>query len=149
MAETLEEFFVARDWGAIEDANRWIVTRDARDGARVTLELSACDGERYRVLFLCDGYPAVAPSVAFVNEAGSKADRHAWPRGDPEFHREVKLPPASFLCMPLTREGLAHHADWATKAGVDAWKGDTHTLMDLFNRVHRLLTGPHYVGRAQ
>lgn len=147
--ESLDEFFAARDWAAIEAVNGWKVTRDAEDGARVILELNARDGERYRVLFVCDGYPGAAPSVAFVSVEGSKADPRAWPRGDQDFHQEVKQPPASFLCMPLTREGLAHHPDWATNAAARPWKSGVHTLMDLFNRMQRLLGGPHYLGRGQ
>lgn len=149
MMVSLDEFFAARDWTAIEAANGWKVTRDADDGARVILELSARDGERYRVLFVCDGYPDAAPSVAFVNVEGSKSDPRAWPRGDQDFHQEVKQPPNSFLCMPLTREGLVHHPDWATNSAARSWNGGSHTLMDLFNRTQRLLGEHHYLGRGQ
>lgn len=147
--ESLDQFFAARDWTAVEAANGWTVTRDAGDSARVILELSARDCERYRVLFLCDGYPAAPPSVAFVNAEGAKSDPRAWPRGDQEFHQEVKQPPNSFLCMPLTREGLAHHPDWASNVAALSWKSGVHTLMDLFNRIQRLLGGPHYLGRGR
>ena len=147
MSSALDEFFAARDWTAIEAATGWSVVRDEEDSARVLLSLKARDGEPYQVQFLCDEYPQRAPSVAFVNAAGSKSDPRAWPRGDGEFFQEVKPPPWSFVCMPLTREGIALHADWLT-SGVDVWNPARHTLMDLFNRMQRLLNGPYYQGRG-
>jgi hypothetical protein len=148
MPQSLDEFFAGRDWPALEAAAGWTVTRDPQDNVRIVLVVSARDGESYRVLFLCDGYPDVAPSVAFVNEHGSKADPSAWPRGSGAFFDEVKPPPSSFLCMPLTREGLHHHPDWARSAA-GAWNPDAHTLMDLFNRMQRLLNSDQYEGRGR
>lgn len=149
MALSLDEFFAAHDWAALEGATGWSVVRDENDKERVLLSLKASDGEAYQVLFLCDGYPQRAPSVAFVNAAGSKSDPRAWPRGDNEFFQEVKPPPNSFVCMPLTREGIAHHADWLTSETSDVWNPERHTLVSLFNRMHRLLNGPYYQGRGQ
>jgi len=147
MAPSLDEIFAMADWLAVQRAAGWKATRDPEDPDRVVLDISARDGEHYRVLFLCDEYPRRSPSVAFVNNEGSKMDPRAWPRGDQEFLKEVKPPPNSFLCMPLTREGLAHHAEWARTA-VGAWNPEVHTIMDLFNRVRRLLHGDHYLGRG-
>lgn len=149
MRESLDAFFAARDWRPILAATGWSIIRDADDSARVLFGVEARDGESYRTLILCDGYPDLAPSVAFINQAGSKTDFRAWPRGDSAFFDEVKPPPNSFLCVPLTREGLAHHPDWCTSPTARPWRADTHSLMDIFNHVHRLLNGDHYQGRAQ
>lgn len=148
MRQSLDDFFSTRDWPSIESATGWLVVRDPDDAARVFLTLTARDGQSFRVLFLCDRYPDLAPSVAFVNADGSKSDPVAWPCGDSIFLEEVKPPPASFLCMPLTREGLAHHPDWAT-SGTGAWNPDVHSLIDLFNRMQRLLGGDSYQGRGK
>ena len=146
--QSLDEFFATRDWSALQAATGWSVVRAGGDDqTKVFLTVVAKDGERYRVFFLCDGYPNQAPSVAFVNDDGSKLDPRAWPRGDGEFFNEVKPPPNAFLCMPLTREGLAHHPDWA-RGAVGAWNPTVHSLMDLFNRIQRLLNGDHYQGRG-
>lgn len=147
MAQALDDFFASRDWPALQEIAGWRVERDAKDTERVVLTVPARDGELYRILLLCDGYDGVAPSVAFINEHGSKSDARAWPRGDAEFFKEVKPPPSSFICMPLTREGLQHHTDWI-KSEVGAWKPGVHTLMDLFNRLKRLLNSDHYLGRG-
>lgn len=148
MAESLDALFAGRDWPAILAATGWSVARDEQDSVRVVLDLRARDRQPYRVLFLCDGYPSMAPSVAFINAAGSKADPAAWPRGDAAFLEEVKPPPNSFLCMPLTREGLAHHPDWAGSPTAQPWSADLHSLMDLFNHIQRLLNSEHYQGRG-
>jgi hypothetical protein len=143
----LDQFFAARDWGAICSATGWSLERPKDDAELVYLSLTARDDERYRVLFQCDHYPKLAPSVAFVDAEGSKLAPKAWPHGDDEFFQEIKPPPNAFLCMPLTREGLAHHGEWAS-AGVAIWNPLTHTLADLFNRMHRLVNGPHYLRRG-
>lgn len=146
--DALDAFFGSRDWRTIGAATGWEVARDEADPARVVLRLQARDKEVYRVLFVCDGYPSLAPSVAFINEVGSKADPASWPWGDATFFEEVKPPPHSFLCMPLTREGLAHHPDWERSPDAQPWRGDVHSLMDLFNRVQRLLNSEHYHRRG-
>lgn len=148
MGQTLDQFFSSRDWASIEAVSRWTVQRDDLNRDLVRLQVLAADGERYTVLFACDGYPVLAPSVAFISALGSKADPTAWPKGAPAFFEEVKPPPSSFLCMPLTREGLAQHADWRNSPANDVWDGERHSLLDLFNRVQRLLNGPHYSGRG-
>lgn len=147
MVQTLNEFFTSRDWAQLQAATGWKVSRDPDDVERVFLVLPARDGEVYRVLCLCDGYPQTPPSVSFVDEKDSKTTRSAWPRGNAEFDREVKPPPNCFLCMPLTREGLAHHQEWKTNPAADAWNPTRHSLMDIFNRVHRILNGTDYLGR--
>jgi hypothetical protein len=149
MVQTLDEFFASNDWDMLEAATGWKVVRDAKNPQLVRLYLEAKkDGDKYIVLFVCDGYPTTAPGAAFINEEGSKADAKAWPTGTPEFLSEVKPPPNSFFCMPWTREGLTHHKEWRTNAAVDPWNGDRHTLMDLFNRMQRILNGPYYTGRG-
>lgn len=149
MAQTLDEFFAAHDWGAIEAATGWRVSRDRANQSLVRLYLSAKrDGERYIALFSCDGYSNLAPGAAFINEEGSKMDPKAWPTGTKEFLDEVKPPPNSFLCMPWTREGLASHGDWRQTPAADPWDGNRHTLMNLFNRAQRILNGPYYTGRG-
>jgi hypothetical protein len=147
MSSELDKFFACHDWAVIEATTGWKVTRDEQDAERVLLDLVARDGERYLVLFLCDGYPKLAPSVAFVSVEGSKADPKAWPHGDNVFLEEIKPPSSCFICMPLTREGLRHHPDWATSQ-VGAWNPSVHTLIDLFNRMQRLLSSDHYLGRG-
>lgn len=146
MRESLDEFFARQDWPRIEASAGWVVRRDPDDPERLILTVRATDEERYHLLCLCDGYAKRPPSVAFVNGEGSKDDATAWPTGDSEFLSEVKPPPSCFLCMPLTREGLQHHPDWAAK-GI-AWDPERHTLLDVFNRVQRLLVGPNYRGRG-
>jgi hypothetical protein len=86
--------------------------------------------------------------VAFINAQGSDGDRKAWPDGNSVFCEVVKLPPESFLCTDLTREGFAHHADWISRP--TAWKGTTHTLLNLFNYIQDdLLNSVNYQGRAK
>jgi hypothetical protein len=50
--------------------------------------------------------------------------------------------------MPLTREGLQHHGEWKTNPDADAWNGEQHTLLDIFNRLKRLLNSQNYFGRG-
>lgn len=147
MAQSLDEFFSSRDWTALESLWGWSVSRDELDGSVVFLALKARDGEPYRVRLICDGYPSSPPSVAFVNAAGAKEDDTAWPRGSNELDQEVKPPPSCFLCMPLTREGLAHHPNWRTEFPDQVWDGNKHTLLDIFNRIQRLLHASYYTGR--
>lgn len=148
MPDRVGEFLAKHDWELLRAIKGWQVERDDANPDVVRLTLSARDGERYTVRFVCDGYPAAAPSVAFVNAEGSSADRKAWPAGNDAFHQVVKLPPASFLCTDLTREGFAHHPDWVNRP--TAWKGDTHTLMNLFNYVQDdLLNSANYQGRVR
>lgn len=142
MSSPLDDFWAAGNWTALERVNGWTVTRD---GDRVRFSLPARDGQRYLVQLGCDGYPGKAPSVVFINEAGSALDPASWPTGVREFHSVVKPPPASFLCMPLTREGLAHHAEW--RARPDAWN-DRSNLLLIFNCLGRLLGGSEYTGRG-
>jgi hypothetical protein len=148
MSQSLDEFFATRDWSALESVSGWSATRDEADQDIVYLAVKARDGEQYRVRCICDGYPSEPPSVAFVNDSGSKDDVRAWPRGTPELDQEVKAPPSCFLCMPLTREGLAHHPNWRTEFPEQAWSPAKHTLLDIFNRVRRLLHADYYTGRG-
>jgi hypothetical protein len=138
----LDEFFGRHDWDLLHRTNGWKVSRD---GDLVLLVLRARDGEVYRVSFVCDGYPDKAPSAFFVNAAGSQDEKAAWPKGTDEFMGSVKPPPASFICMPLTREGLGHHNDWYGKPG--AWDSKK-SLLDLFNYFGRLLGSSGYLGRG-
>lgn len=142
MSTPLDDFWAAHDWVALERVNGWVVSRE---GERVRLSVLARDGERYLVQLGCDGYPATAPSTVFINEAGSARDKRAWPVGTGKFHEVVKVPDNCFLCMPLTREGLAHHPDWKGQPG--AWN-ERSSLLDLFNYLRRLLNGPDYAGRG-
>lgn len=147
MADKLGEFLASNDWELLRTIKGWQVERDSVAADVVRLTLSARDGERYTVRFVCDGYPDTAPSVVFINSAGSPTDRTAWPAGNDEFYRVVKLPPASFLCTDLTREGFAHHSEWMNRP--TAWKGSIHTLMHLFNYIQDdLLNSANYHGRA-
>jgi hypothetical protein len=147
MAQSLDELFATRDWPALEALRGWFVARDEKDRDIVYLRLTARDNEAYRVRCVCDGYPAAPPSVAFVNDEGRKDDHTAWPKGLGELDQEVKPPDACFLCMPLTREGLAHHPEWRTNCRDQAWDGDRHTLLDIFTRGHRILHADFYTGR--
>ena len=147
MSQSLDEFFATRDLAALQGGTGWSVSRDERDPARVVLSVAARDGQVYRALFLCNGYPLLAPSMSFVNDDGSKLDARAWPHGDADFLGEVKPPPNAFVCVPLTREGLQHHPEWAT-SGAKVWNPEVHTLMDLFNYTQRLLNSGHYLGRG-
>lgn len=141
---TLDEFMTSQDWDLLKAVNGWDV---ARDGDRLLFELTARDGERYAVRLLCDDLPRRAPSVVFVDDAGSHAVPRAWPRGNGRFFEVVKLPPNSFLCMPLTREGLQHHPQWRDTPSINAWR-EGSSLMEVFNYLQRLLSSPDYGGRA-
>jgi hypothetical protein len=147
MADKLGEFLAGHDWKLLESIKGWRVERDADNPDVVRFALPARDEERFIVRCICDSYPEEAPRVAFVNASGSAADRSAWPAGDDEFHKVVKLPAACFLCTDLTREGFEHHPDWKNRS--NAWRGSTRTLMDLFNYLHDLLNSIHYQGRAK
>jgi hypothetical protein len=146
MADTLTEFFAAQKWDAVSKVAGWHVERDAENTDVVRLTLPARDGERYILRCVCDGYPKEAPSVKFATADGDVSVTSAWPAGDNLFHEVVKLPPASFLCTDLTREGFAHHGPWRGKS--NAWDENTHTLMDIFNYVQRMLNSEHYLKRA-
>lgn len=147
MADKIAEFLAKPDWKLLETLKRWRVERDGENPDVVRLELFARDAERYLVRFVCDGYPEKPPSTKFINAQGSDSDKTAWPAGIGEFHSVVKLPPDSFLCTDLTREGLQHHPDWASHSTV--WNGNMHTLMDLFNYLHDLLHSNDYQHRAK
>jgi hypothetical protein len=147
MPDKLGEFLTACNWKLLRTIKGWQVERDDVATDVVRLSLSASDGECYIVRFVCDGYPDLAPRVVFIDAAGSTSERTAWPDGDVTFYQVVKLPPNSFLCTDLTREGLAHHPDWANLGS--AWNGQKHTLMHLFNYIQdEILNSPHYKGRA-
>jgi hypothetical protein len=147
MADNLGEFLAQQDWELLRTIKGWHVERDAVSTDVVRLTLPARDGERFILRCICDGYPDKAPSVAFINAAGSTADRTAWPAGTATFYLVVKLPTESFLCTDLTREGFQHHQEWTARP--NAWKGSTHTLLDLFNYVHELLNSTDYEGRTK
>jgi len=148
MPDKIGEFLASHNLELLKAIKGWQVERDDVATDVVRLTLSAPDGERYIVRFICDGYPDIAPRVAFVNAEGSSADRTAWPAGNAAFYEVIKHPPHSFLCTDLTREGFEHHAAWVGRP--TAWKGSTHTLMDLFNYIQDdLLNSINYQGRAQ
>jgi hypothetical protein len=149
MSQSLDECFAARDWGEVERVQGWSVKREGIERNLVFFGVSARDGQRYRVLFGCDSYPQLAPNAAFVDDEGSKTDAKAWPTGTAEFLGVVKPPPNCFLCMPLTREGLLHHPEWLKDPALGAWNPEKHTLLDLFNYVHRLLNSDEYTGRGR
>lgn len=148
MSDKIAEFLAAHDWDMLRAVKGWEVERDSGAPDVVRLTLSARDGERYTVRFLCDNYPITAPSVAFIDATGSALNRIAWPAGNTAFYEVVKLPPQSFLCTDLTREGFAHHPNWVGMP--TAWKAETHTLMNLFNYIQDdLLNSNNYEGRAK
>ncbi len=142
---TLAEFLAAHPWDALEVANGW---RVRRDGDRVEFDLTARDGEPYTARLLCDDYPRRAPSVVFVDAQGSPSTPKAWPKGNGRFLEVLKPPPHCFICMPLTREGLAHHTNWLSDHTMNPWNAERSTLMDVFNYLQRLLSGPDYTGRG-
>jgi hypothetical protein len=142
---SLDEFMAAHPWETLEAANGW---RLRRDGDRIEFDLTARDGEAYTARLLCDNYPRAAPSVVFVDAQGSPSGSRAWPKGNGRFFEVVKPPPNCFLCMPLTREGLAHHSDWLRDPAKKPWDAERSTLMDVFNYLQRLLSGPDYTGRG-
>ena len=140
---TLDDIMGATNWNVLKNLKGWLVTRK---GDVVTIEMSAKDSQRYHIALLCNRYPMEAPSVAFVNSQGNKMDRSAWPMGRGLLADILKHPPQAFLCTELTREGLAHHAEW--KGLQTAWNGDHHTIIDVFNLIQRLLNSDGYTGRA-
>lgn len=147
MSEAVSAFLATLNLPFLKAVKRWTIEQDSVAPDVVRLTLFASDGESFIVRFVCDGYPELAPRVTFVNVEGSAADRTAWPRGNAAFYEVVKLPPNSFLCTDLTREGFAHHPDWVGRG--TAWKGSTHTLLHLFNYIQDdLLNSPNYEGRA-
>lgn len=144
----LDELFAAHDWDVVYRLSGWRIERDRDDAAIVRASLRARDGEEYHLQLLCDDYPERPPSVTFVNEEGWASDVRAWPSGTPAFHVFVKPPPVSFLCLPLTREGLSYHRAWTRDPSVDAWDPRRHHLLDVLARVQLLLDGPEYLGRG-
>ena len=148
MSHPLSDFLAAHDWDRIKRVNGWRLSRRDEDPDILIFELQAMDGEEYRALVECSGYPDQAPSVVFVNDKGSASDPRAWPKGTGRFHEVVKPPPHCFLCMPLIREGLAHHGDWRDNPRVRAWNSQVHTLMDVLNYLQRLLHSQDYQGRG-
>jgi len=147
MSDKLGEFLDKHDWELLGAIKGWHVERDAVSPDFVRLTLPASDGEKYILRCRCDGYPEQAPGAVFIDAAASPNERTAWPAGTTEFYQVVKLPPASFLCTDLTREGFARHPEWKGRA--NAWNGTTHTLMDLFNYIHELLNSHEYQGRCK
>lgn len=147
MADNLTEFLAKHDWAVLKAIKGWQIERDDVDMNIVRLTLPARDGELYLLRCICDKYPDLAPRATFVSAQGSSGDVKAWPKGNAAFYEVVKHPPHSFLCTDLTREGFEHHPEWANSP--NAWKGTTHTLMDLFNYVQDdLLNSLNYLGRA-
>ena len=136
---SLDKYWAAQDWAAKERLGGWKVERRGDD---VFLALQApSDGERYRVRIRCDGYPERPPSVKFVDDAGSENVPRAWPKGG----AIIKPPSECFLCTDLTREGIAHHKDWASNP--KAWR-NTKTVLDVINMLVELLRGGEYHGRG-
>lgn len=125
---------------------RWQIERASNDSNIVFARLVARDAAAYRLLMECDGYPVVAPSVVFVDDAGNKQNPSAWPRGTDEFGQIVKPPQQCFLCTGVTREGLAHHPNWRGTA--EGWDPARHTLFDVLALVQSLLDSPSYQGRG-
>ena len=146
MADALTKFLASQDWDALGRIMGWYVERDIENTDVVRLTLPARDGELYILRCVCDGYPEEAPSVKFQDAQGVVSVASAWPAGNSEFHKVVKPPPDCFLCTDLTREGFGHHPAWRGRPG--AWDGKTHTLMDIFNYVQRLLKSNDYLKRA-
>ncbi len=147
MADNLGEFLAKQDWALLQAIKGWHVERDDVSKDVVRFTLPARDDDRFTVCLLCDGYPDTPPSVKFIDAAGSTTERTAWPSGTAEFYLVVKVPPHSFLCTDLTREGFAQHPEWTNRP--NAWNGATHTLLDLFNYIHDLLNSKSYQGRCK
>jgi hypothetical protein len=147
MTDKLREFITSQDWEILRAVKGWQIKRDDVAPDVVRLSLLARDNERYIVRFVCDSYPELPPKVAFVDEYGADNILTAWPAGNTAFHEVVKLPPHSFLCTDLTREGFQHHPEW--KDRLTAWRS-TSTLMDLFNYIQDdLLNSTNYEKRAK
>lgn len=142
----LEAFFATFDIELVQRMNGWKIHHE---GELVYFTLPARDEEEYTALIICDGYRQVAPGVAFIDEAGSKLVSAAWPAGDAYFADYVKPPPASFICAPITREGLEHHTEWKQNPSVSPWNPTLHDLSDVLNFLSRLLRSPHYSGRLK
>ena len=147
MASQLDNFLAQLDLERLQRVNGWIVKRSVDNPDIVLFTVRAKDDNEYIARCEGAGYPDVAPSVVFVNGEGSKTEPKAWPAGTPLFGQIVHPPPECFICTSLIREGLAHHPDWKTDASKDPWNPSKHTLMDVFNLLTRLLTGPEYTGR--
>jgi len=138
MPETLDQFLSgsSRDWATITHLNSWVISRDEEI---ITFKLFASDGEQYIVRIICDNYPAVPPSVFFINGIGEKTDIRAWPSGQGIFFEYVKPPMNCFICAPLTLEGIQHHPEWKS-----IWNPNANTIMDVLNFIHALLNDPKY-----
>lgn len=147
MPDKLGEFLSQHDWELYSRIKGWKVERDTVDTNVLRFYLRARDGEQFTVRCVCDNYPEHAPSVKFINVQGSTEDKAAWPRGNNQFHEVIKLPPESFLCTDLTREGFAHHNEWVNKP--TAWNGTVEALMTLFNYINDLLNSKDYESRAK
>ncbi|MEQ6390318.1 hypothetical protein RZN22_13470 [Bacillaceae bacterium S4-13-58] len=145
MQQDLKEFIDAVNWETLKKVNDWEISLNDEI---IDFQLNANDGERYIVRFLCDNYPNSAPSVYFINEQGDKMDKTAWPTGDQEFLQHFKPPQHSFICMPLTREGLAHHRDWISSPSINSWNPQKHTLLDIMNFLQQKLGSKHYLRRG-
>lgn len=148
MPHPLSDFLAAHDWDTLARINGWKLTLWKDDPDLICFELRAKDGQWYRVLLDCTGYPDQAPGVVFVDDQGNKNELRAWPAGTPQFYDVVKHPPHCFLCMPLTREGLAHHAEWRNDPTKNPWNGRKHTLLDVLNYLQRLLRSRDYIERS-
>lgn len=144
MNPAIESFFNNHSWDLLKKLNGWKINK--RNDYLIEFELPAKDGEKYKVLFDCNGYPDIAPGVVFVNCEGSALDPKAWPKGSTAFHNVVKPPPNCFLCIPITKEGLHHHKEWI--GSPSAWNPSKHSLMNVINYIHRLLNSPDYIGRG-
>jgi len=141
----LDELMASRHWARLGELYGWCARRS---DDLIVVELEARDGEWYSVLLDCPDYPAVPPNVGFVDGEGSLMDPEAWPAGTPRFHEVVKPPPACFLCMPLTRQGMSAHQEWTSTSRVGAWDPERHTLLDIVNYVQLLLRSKQYLGRG-
>lgn len=116
-----------------------------QDGSTVVFHLKARDGQLFRLRLGCSESPQLAPEVAFVNEAWSPSDPRAWPRAAGNFAEIVKIPPASFLCTSLTREGLTHHKEWL---GTPAAWNPARSIFEIPSLFETLLQSAEYQGRA-
>src|SRR5690348_14668555 len=140
----LDDFWTGLNFEQLKRVHDWDFEREDH---LVYVLMPARDGERFRILFLCDGYRARAPDPVFVDSEGSKMNKNAWPRGDSSFDQYVKPPPNAFICMPLSRAGLERHAEWRNDPKADPWDPKKHSLLDQINFIHRLLHSTQYQGR--